>query len=264
MNFEILMATMFRSNISDLKLSEKGITSNILIINQTNENNIEISNNAKMISCKERGSSKSRNLAIKNASGDICLIADDDVVYVPNYEKIILKAFETNPDADIITFQIMTPEGEKFKDNYLKEERWHSKLSILKCSSIEIAFRKNSINRYHILFDEEFGLGSRYLVHDENIFLMDCLKNGLKIKYIPYAIVIHPKESSGTNFNEFLIISKGAAFIRLYGLKGIIFDFIFAIKKYNYYKHYCGILFFLKLILTGSINYIKTHSNIVV
>lgn len=259
MNLQILMATMFKSRLQDLRIAEKGITTDILIINQADMIDVETVGNIKMISNKERGSSKSRNKALENATGDICLISDDDVSYLPNYENTVLEAFNNNPDADIITFQIQTPDGEKFKNNYIMEERWHSKNSILKCASIEIAFKLNKVLANDIKFDEEFGLGSKYRVHDEIIFLMDAIKKGLKIRYIPEPIVIHPKESSGTNFNDHLITSKGAAFIRLYGLIGLFYNIIFSIKKFSSYRNKYSFLKFMKLMNSGSIEYMKTH-----
>lgn len=185
-----------------------------------------------MLSYKEKGLSKSRNKGISNATGDICIISDDDVEYIKNYEEIILKAFDENPDIDIITFRIVTPEGEMFK-NYKDNEFEHTKRSILKVSSIEVAFRLKSIKNNNIRFDEDFGLGSKYISGEENIFLMDSIKKGLKIKYIPEVIAIHEKESSGKILNEKAIYSKGPLFYRLFGLKSIILNLGFVIKKIN-------------------------------
>ena len=62
--------------------------------------------NINLINVNEIGLSKSRNLAIENAKADICLLADDDIVYENNFESIILNAFNLNPCADIITFKM--------------------------------------------------------------------------------------------------------------------------------------------------------------
>ena len=47
----------------------------------------------KFISCDEKGLSKSRNKAINNATGDICIIADDDVTYSDDYIEKIRQAY---------------------------------------------------------------------------------------------------------------------------------------------------------------------------
>ena len=43
-------------------------------------------------------------MAVENAVGNIILIADDDVKYVKDYEKIILESYRENPEADMIAF----------------------------------------------------------------------------------------------------------------------------------------------------------------
>lgn len=232
MNLQVLISTMNKKNINELNIEKKNIMTNCLIINQTDENGEFVDNQNIMINYKEKGLSKSRNRAIENASGDICIVSDDDVEYIPGFENIILNEFKKNPNSDIITFQIKTPEDESFK-KYQNFEFDHNKRSILKVSSIEVAFKLNSIKEKNIKFDELFGLGSEYINGEENIFLMDCLNRGLKIKYVPKIIAIHDKESSGKILNEKAIFSKGALFYRLFGVKSIILDFIFVIKKFK-------------------------------
>ncbi|AOV97389.1 hypothetical protein A9798_10770 [Edwardsiella hoshinae] len=256
-NIEILMATMNRNSISDIDWKYKNTKLPVLLINQSHFTSESQIDNVRMISCLERGSSNSRNKALEYSSGEICLIADDDVAYVDDLENIISDAFKKNPSADIITFQIKTPDGSKFNDGYLCKKKWHSWRTILKCASIEIAFRRNSIMSNNLKFDTRFGLGSKYKVHDEIIFLKDALDLGLKILYIPIPIVIHPKESSGTDFTPELIVSKGAAFIRLFGIKGFLFDVFFAIKKHQVYMSQCNFLVFLKKIISGSLKFLK-------
>lgn len=257
MNIQILMATMSKQNISDINWQEKGVKSPLLLINQSDFDGTEQLDNITMLSNKERGSSKSRNLAIENATGDICIIADDDVSYLDGYEKIIKDAYEKYPDADVITFQIQTTEGKPFKPNYSNVESYHDKMSILKCASIEITFKRESIINQGLSLDLEFGLGSKYRVHDEIIFLRDALDKGLKCVYIPVPIVVHPPESSGTDYNDALLYSKGAAFYRLFGISGLVFDLAFSLKKYSEYKDKYGFLKCLGLMVKGTLEYRK-------
>ncbi|WP_024589837.1 MULTISPECIES: glycosyltransferase family A protein [unclassified Pseudoalteromonas] len=260
MNIQILMATMAKSCIGDIDWKNKCIVSPLLLINQSDFEGTETLDDITMISKKERGSSKSRNLAIENASGDICIIADDDVSYLENYESIVKDAYIKYPDADIITFQIQTTEGKPFKPNYSNEEYYHTKMSILKCASIEITFKRESIIKSGLKLDLEFGLGSKYRVHDEIIFLKDALDNGLKCVYIPLPIVIHPPESSGTDYNEQLLFSKGAAFYRLFGISGLLYDLAFSIKKYSEYKNVFSFIQCLRLMVKGTLSYSKEQS----
>ncbi|WP_053410027.1 glycosyltransferase family A protein [Vibrio hepatarius] len=260
-NIQILMATMFKSKLDDINWSSKGVVSDVILINQGDFEGVEQSEQVKMVSTQERGSSKSRNLALKHADGDICIIADDDVSYLSGYEEIIRKAYEDYPDADIITFQIQTTEGNPFKGNYITEARKHTALSVLKCASIEITFKNQSIREAGLNLDLEFGLGSKYRVHDEIIFLKDALDAGLRCYYVPVPIVVHPPESSGTDYNQDLLYSKGAAFYRLFGIKGLAFDLIFSIKKHNEYKGKFSFIECLRLMVKGTLEYREEHIN---
>ncbi len=257
---QVLMATMNRNVVEDLHLSERNIHSDVLIINQSDfSGDVTLDNNVRMISVTERGTSRSRNLALKEATGDICVIADDDIVYVDNYREIIMKTFEKYPDADMITFQIMHPDGTPFKSNYMQKACKHSVRTSLKCASIEIVFKRRSLLEKNIIVEPEFGLGSRYRIHDDVILVADAVKAGLNVYYEPVPIVIHPKESSGTMYNDLLITSKGAAFYRIFGLWAYCIDIAFAIKKRADYKSTHSFLKFLKLIFSGTTEYIKTH-----
>ena len=161
--------------------------------------------------------------------------------------------------ADIITFQIMTPDGSLFKNNYMRSLRWHNLRTVLKSASIEIAFKRESVLRANLGLDLEFGLGSRYRIHDDVIFLADALKKNLKVLYMPIPIVIHPKESSGTMYNDLLIFSKGAAFYRIYKGLSYFINLVYAIKKHREYRDKYSFYSFLKLMYKGSIEYKKTH-----
>lgn len=257
MKFQILMATMFRKKIVDLNIEGRNTNANLLVINQADFESRETNGNVTMITCKDRGSSNSRNLAIENSRSEICLIADDDVSFVDDMEKIVVDCFDKYSHADIITFQIVTPEGNLFNPGYPKKIFWHNARSVLRCASIEIAFRRRAILENGLKLDTRFGLGSKYRVHDEVIFLKDALDRGLKLLYIPIPIVIHPAESSGTNFTEHLVLSKGAAFVRLFGIWGVLLNIVFAIKKYPLYRDRFGFFKFLATEFRGSVLMMK-------
>ena len=261
MTIQILMSTMNRQSIDELHLFERNIDGNILIINQTDNEDVYVdeTHHIKMINMLGVGTSRSRNCAIDNASGDICIIADDDISHVSDYQQIVLSAFETNPSADIITFQIITPNGVPFKSNYMTSERWHNLRTVLKGSSIEIAFRRQSVINAGLRINSEFGLGSRYRIHDDVIFLADALKAGLKVKYIPVPLVVHPAESSGTMYNDLLISSKGAAFSQIYGWFGYFVNLAYAVKKHNVYRDKYSFRELICKITRGSYEYCKTH-----
>ena len=206
----------------------------------------------------ERGLSRSRNHALSHAAGEICLLSDDDLYYKENIESLIIQAFEENPTADIITFQIETPEGKPFK-NYKTEPFWHTKRTIMRVASVEMAFKRNAIEESHLRFDENFGLGAEFPTGEENIFLSDALDKKLKVLFVPLPIVIHPLESSGKDFNNVkLIQAKGAMFERIFGLSGYGVSFLFALKKYKLSSY--SLFGFFGLMMQGTKRYHKLKS----
>jgi glycosyltransferase involved in cell wall biosynthesis len=201
----------------------------------------------------DKGLAKSRNLAIDESRADICLISDDDLEYIDSIEESILNAFRDNLKADIITFEVQTPDNRPYK-RYKTEPFWHTQKSIMSVSSVEIAFRRDSIMSANLKFDNRFGLGSEYPTGEEVIFLSDGLKSGLKILFIPIPIVIHPIESSGKNYdNPTLIRAKGAMFYRIFSLLGYGASLLFAFKKYKISPH--SMLEFYRLMVEGIEDY---------
>ena len=198
-----------------------------------------------------RGLSKSRNRALSLAEGDICLIADDDTSLLPGYTERILAEFRAAPDADIITFQVRTPEGGFFKNNYGEQADWHNLRSIMRVCSIEIAFRRERVLATGIRFDERFGLGAEFPTGEEAIFLADAIRAGLKVRYVPVPIVIHGSESSGAAFarNPGLIKAKGAMFMRIFGMWSIPISLLFALLKYK--RSELGFVRFVARMLEG-------------
>jgi len=226
-----------------------------LIINQLTNSRPISAKSENLFEFIERGLSRSRNHALDLAKGEICLLSDDDLGYKENFEEIVIKTFEQNPTADIVTFQIETPEGKPFK-NYSAKTFWHNKRSIMRVASVEIAFRRSSIQEKGLRFDENFGLGAEFPTGEENIFLSDALDRDLKILSIPIPIVIHPQESSGAAFNDpRLLQAKGAMFERIFGSKGYAVSFIFALKKYKQSNY--SLYHFFKLMIQGA----REHRN---
>lgn len=252
MKFQVLISTV------DDRFLERKFSMNFrhIVINQLIHKKVSNYTQGNLFSYNEKGLSKSRNRALENSTADICLISDDDVVYKKNIEDIILNAFAENPDADIITFQVETPEGEPYK-NYKDRPFSHSLRTLMTVSSVEIAIRRNRIIKTGLFFDERFGLGPEYPTGEEFIFLSDALRKGLKILYVPIPIVVHPQESSGGAFvnNPKLIEAKGAMFYRVFGSKSYLISVLFALKKYKMAR--VSFIHFFKLMLTG----IKRYKN---
>jgi hypothetical protein len=186
--------------------------------------------------CHETGLSKSRNRALELAMDGPCLMADDDGILNENVSSIVETAFRENRGADIITFQIISPEGAPAK-KYKADRFWHDRRSIAGVSSVEIAFRREAVIRAGVMFDEQFGLGAEYPTGEEFIFLSDALEKGLKILYLPIPIVRLTKQSSGRNYQDRrFLVGKGAMIARVFGRRGKVVIMFFALKKFPEYR----------------------------
>ena len=97
MKLEVLMSIMNIKNEEQLKnkINQNNITTDVLVINQV-ENNEDIFEfeNIRCFSMNEKGASKSRNNLMRLAKGDICIFADDDMIYDKNYVSVKYRRLE--------------------------------------------------------------------------------------------------------------------------------------------------------------------------
>lgn len=254
MEYEILLSTMNKKSIADLKLIEKNIEKNCLIINQVLDENIQLVNeeikekHIRMISFREKGIALSRNRALENAKGDICILSDDDITFKKEVFENIVKLF-LNKNIEIMTF--MFEKNGKPAKKYKNKEFFHSKFTVCKVSSVEIAFNRKKIEENNLKFDTRFGLGAKYNSSEENIFLLDAMNKKLKIKFYPLNILDHPLEGARNKFDKNKFYGKGAFFKRGYGKLGLFLSIIFIILKYKKYKEQINVKEALNSILKG-------------
>lgn len=224
--FEILISTMFRSDLSFLDAmfpNRDYSTYYILIVNQTDAERQLHSNktNVRVINTQERGLPQSRNMAIRNAIGDVCLVADDDVLYVSNLETIVLKGYKTYPDAAVVTFQLQNLKGELFRE-YPNVTR-HTNSSYKTVNGVVISFKKDILLKNEVLYNPYFGLGAIFSGADEYVFMRDVIKTKLPAYFVPKVILIHPNVSSGQDLgSDRLLYFRGALAYKCYGIWGYL------------------------------------------
>lgn len=259
MNLQVLVSTMYQADHSLIK--KMNIKTDAIVINQCNTNivqNIDIENlHVKWIDSKDRGLSKSRNMALEHVNCDVCLLADDDLEYLLNYDETVLTQFHRYPDADIIAFQIGGIE--KTYKNYYQRSRKINIFTSMKISSVEIALRVDSIKKANIKFNEIFGAGAKYFLGEESIFLSECLKRGLIIMYVPVKIAdLHLGNSTWfKGFNKEYFCSKGAALTAISKRFSIFLIIQFAIRKNVQYKNTTKLRKAISYMLDGRKQYLK-------
>lgn len=252
MTVEVLISTMNQKNIKEL-VKQMNIQTDAIVINQCGHDSYySFKYNKRLIrvfNSSEKGLSRSRNLALKNAKADICVIADDDMVYEDNYENIIINEYKNNESADILTFAIggcnRKPLLLAKKINYLTSMKIHS---------VQMTLLRKKIIDKKLSFDVNFGAGSKLFMGEENIFLFDCLKNNVSIRNVTKKIA-NLLESESTwfrGFNKQYFKVKGAVYYRMSKYLYWFLIFQFVIRKYSRYKKEIGFFQALKYSFNGA------------
>lgn len=214
MKIQVLVATMHQK---DKSLIEKmNIQSEAIIGNQCDENSIECfewkGHEITYLNFAERGLSLNRNNALIRASADICLLADDDMVYDNDYSSTVEQVFNEHPDADVIIFNIKEPVPTRA---VVKKTVRVNYLNYLRYGSVRIAFKLNSIRSNAISFNQCFGTGTERGFGEDNLFLTDCLKKKLTIYAVPEHIATLTEERPSTWFSGYddkYLYNKGMLF----------------------------------------------------
>ncbi|SDC92257.1 Glycosyl transferase family 2 [Priestia aryabhattai B8W22] len=212
MSIQVLVSAMHRTNHEILE--EMNIQSDAIIINQCDQDKSEkLTYREKSVHfyhLNERGVGRSRNTALIKSSADICLFADEDMIYVDGYSEMVIEEFNNHPDADVIIFSLESLNKDKPLSTINKSGRVGRK-EAMRYGCARIAFRRNSILRKNIWFSLLFGGGAKYSSGEDTIFLQDCLKKGLKI-YSSTKKIAYVKQEESTwfrGYNEKLFYDKG-------------------------------------------------------
>ena len=179
---EVLLSTMHREDVSFL--DKMNIQSDVLVINQHDRFAYQEfdynGHRVRFITVNQRGLSKSRNLALSYAEGDICLLADDDIVYEDGYPEMVKKAFEDSPKAGIVVFntKMLNSEEAKFRKP-IKKIRKAPSYSFY--GSVRIAFKRETVTKNGIFFNQFLGAGTPYGGGEDSLFIKDCREHHIGI-----------------------------------------------------------------------------------
>lgn len=211
-SFEVLCVTMHQNDFS--KIKEMNIRSDVVFANQGDYTSYEEfkfdGHTAKMISTQTRGVGVNRNLALMYASADICLMADDDVVYYNDYQEIVLREFRQHPDADVFIFHFDT-NSERKQVRYKKTKKC-GRFARQPWGGIRIAFRLSSVRKANIHFTTLFGGGCIFPSGEDSMWLLEAKRKGLTFYVSKETIgkVSFAVSTWFTGFNEKFFYGKGA------------------------------------------------------
>lgn len=231
-DMEILVATMNRNSLDflvDMFPFANFYDFNILIINQTTPDTLLQSDydSVRVINSFEKGLSASRNLALQNAAKKLCLIADDDIVYEHDFQEIVLKAFNQNPDAVLITFRSLNANRALSKKYPTTRKEKPSVLDRLSIMSIEMVLNNEALKTKNIKFNTHFGLGTVFPLGEEAVLVNDLHKKQGKIIMEPYVINTHSSYSTSEKIsNTEKYFTLGAVYTAIFKRNYFLFIFL--------------------------------------
>lgn len=214
MKVQVLVAAMHQKDHS--LLEKMNIRSDAIIANQCDHDSIENfewnGHKIRYLNFAERGVGLNRNNALMRADGDICLFADDDMVYTDDYVQVVTKAFEQCPDADVLIFNLIEPVKTRCVIEKISRVNF---LNFLRYGTARVAVKKESVRKHGIYFNQCFGGGTEHCHGEDNLFLAACLQKGLKMYAIPAYIAELTEErpsSWNTGYDEKYLRDQGVLY----------------------------------------------------
>lgn len=165
------------------------------------------------VSTSTKGVGINRNETLMRATGDLCVLADDDMIFLPGYEETVREWFEKLPRADMLIFNL---EGGK-KRYKCKKVTKVNRLNYGKFGAARLAFRLKSIRFSGVTFHTMFGGGCEYSCGEDTLFLRDCLRKGLRIYGVPSSLAqIHDGDSTWfQGYTDKYFFDKGVLYFAL-------------------------------------------------
>ncbi len=231
--FEILCVTMHQKDFS--KIKEMNIHSDVVFANQADDTRYDEyefeGKKAKMITTQTRGVGINRNLTLSYASADICLFSDDDVKYVDNLEEIVLKEFDSHPDADIVIFNLDSTDSSRKQIKYSKTRKC-GKFEKIPWGCCRVAMRRSSVQKANVWFTTLFGGGCVFPSGEDSMWLIDAKRKGLTF-YVSKELIgsVSFEESSWfSGFDEKFYYGKGAFYQAVHPRTKLLWMLYFALR----------------------------------
>ena len=255
MRIQVLVATMHQVDHS--LLEKMNIQTDAIVGNQCDRNEVEEfewdGHKIKYLSFAERGVGLNRNNSLMRADADVCIFADDDVVYYDGYAEKIEKAFTERPDADVIIFNFKSParNGGELRDK-VRQSRRVGKRGVTAYGAPLIAFRTQSIKYNNIVFHRMFGGGAEFSCGEDTIFLQDCVNKGLRVYTDTTTLgVINSGESTWfKGYTDKYFIDKGILYRCVFGRMAKPYAVYHVIKHKRLYAD-VGVKRAISLMLSG-------------
>lgn len=178
----------------------------------------------------ERGVGLSRNNCLMRADHEICVFADEDIIYCPGAAEAIEEEFEKHPEADMILFNMDVPaDRATYHIGEYGRVHWYN---CGRYPTYSFAARTEKLRQANVAFSLLFGGGARYSNGEDSLFLSDCLKKGLKVYKTPVTIGRENGRPSTwfRGYNEKFFYDRGVLYRFLYKKLALLMAVRFVLK----------------------------------
>ncbi|MDE6489849.1 MAG: glycosyltransferase [Muribaculaceae bacterium] len=137
------------------------------------------------------GVSRNRNNALDCSTADLCLLADDDLLYTPEQLKEVIATFERDPETVLAAFRYDPPSRKPYPATVTDISRGFPK-NHGGVTTIEMAFRRRPVVDAGVRFCELAGPGAPVLqAAEDELFLESVRRKGLRCVYYPFTVCRH-------------------------------------------------------------------------
>ncbi len=215
MTIQVLIATM---NQTDYSLLDKmNIQTDAIVCNQCDRYGYSEfdynGHNIKWFDFAERGVGLNRNNSLMRATADVCVLADDDVVYVDGYEKIISEYYESNPKADVVVFNFEVARANEQPKHLVTKSQKLTTKKAMRYGTYSITAKTSKLKIKNINFNRSFGGGTEYSCGEDTLFLKDCCASlSVYSTTNKLGTVTHSESSWFSGYNDKFFFDKGVLY----------------------------------------------------
>jgi GT2 family glycosyltransferase/glycosyltransferase involved in cell wall biosynthesis len=174
-----------------------------------------------------KGKSRALNLALREATGGILLLTDDDCVVSADWVGQVRAAFRTDPDLDCVMGRVLPPEGDRTGFRIALRTSVVPKLydSARKVDPAEVGWGNNVAFRSAALralgsYDESLGPGALWHNGEDGDMVYRLLRSGRRAAYAPEVVVSHKAAERSPMKTRIEYRTGRAVFLVKYLLRG--------------------------------------------
>lgn len=203
---------------ADIRLPEQRPDVEVLVVVQgTVPPEAPVRDDVRYLTLDSTGVTRSRNEVLDRARGRFVLFADDDIVFREPEVRRLLGELQRDEGLALALAAAVDTEGrmrKRYPRRSVALHRWNAG----KAATYEMMLRRESFARAGVRFDERFGAGAELYLGDEYILIADAVGAGLRCRFFPYVIAVHPAQSSGSGFGTVRdAAARSAVFGRVFG-----------------------------------------------